>query len=251
MKRFLFLFLLIPCLLFSQTSSIQTDYFYVNEAVTGIVDHVPQFGGTIYYVSKAGSDANSGISPDLPKLTIQAALDICITGDAVNVMAGTYAETVIMDGDVSAVELWCEIGVILDPDSGTPLTISGSYNRVICRGGALRITPGTNETGVLISGGFNYLAEIRVSCFETDEANSADIGFDITGNGNDLRRCRVSSPDVAAFKIQGDKVKLENCCTGGGVSGTVFSSIGYWFTNSCDKARLIDCGSQGNGTAGI
>jgi len=93
------------------------------------------------------------------------------------------------------------------------------------------------------------LNEIRVACFITDEANSADIGFDITGNGADLRKCRVSSPDVASFKIQGDKVKLEDCCTGGGANGTAFSSIGYWVTNSCDKTRLRNCSSQGHGTA--
>ena len=56
---------------------------------------------------------------------------------------------------------------------------------------------------------------------------------------------------VAGHKVQGNKNKLENCCTGGGTSAAAYSSIGFWITNSCDKARLKNSGSQGHGTAGF
>ncbi len=216
----------------------------------GSTHHIPKFGGDIYYISASGNDSNAGTDPDTALLTIGAGIDKLSAGDALTIMAGTYTETGL-DLDVNNCEMWFEIGAIIDPASGVALTISGDYCRVTCPGGALLVEPATNATGVLVSGSFCYLDEIRVSCFNTDEATSADIGFDITGNGADLRRCRVSSPDVAAFKVQGDSVKLEDCCTGGGAGAVAFSSIGYWVTNTCDKFRIKNCGSQGHGTAGF
>ena len=205
---------------------------------------VPQFGGDIYYVDGTnGNDSNSCTTPNSAFATIGAGISALSAGDALNIMAATYTENDI-DLTTSNCELWFEIGAVIQNTSDTALTISGSYCRVICRDGALVIDPnGANATGLVISGNFCYIAEVRVKC-----DGVADLGFDITGNGADLRRCRVSNPLVAAFKVQGDKIKLEDCCTGGEVAST---SIGYWITNSCDKYRLIRCGSQGHDTAGF
>ena len=217
--------------------------------------HIPKFGGEIWYINKsAGDNGNSGTRPDDAFETIGAGIAAMGDGDALTIKAGTYTETGLNLSNAGA-EMWFDIGAVLDPASGTCLTVSGNYCRVTCREGALKITPATNQTGVLVTGQFCYLAEIRVSCFITNEATSADIGFDIgevgttKGSGCDMRRCRVSSPDVAAFKIQGDKVKLENCCTGGGSNVATYSSIGFWMTNSCDKTRVKSCGSQGHGAS--
>jgi len=204
--------------------------------------HIPKFGSEIWYVNNSATDdTGPGTDPDTAFKTIGAGLTAASAGDAIVITAGTYTETGL-DVDKNNIELWFEIGAIIAPASGTALTISADYCRVICREGALSITPAAGETGVEISGIFCYLAEIRVAC-----SSSALIGFDITGNGADLRRCRCSAPLTAAFKIQGNKIKLEDCCTGG-ESGD--SSIGYWITNSCDKTRLINCGSQGHETSG-
>ena len=94
---------------------------------------------------------------------------------------------------------------------------------------------------MVISGTNAYVHDMRCSC-----DSSAAIGFDITGNGAVLTNCRVAAPLTAAFKVQGDKVKLEECGTAG-ESGD--SSIGYWVTNSCDKAWLLNCSSRGHETA--
>jgi hypothetical protein len=200
--------------------------------------------GDIYYVSKLnGDDANSGLDKNNAFETIGAGISALSAGDALLVGKGTYTETGL-DLNVSQTEVWFELGVILNPASGNVFVVSGNYCRVVARDGALRVNndAGAN-TGVVVSGNWNYLAEIRVAC-----ASVGDIGFDITGDGNDLRRCRCSAPLTASFKIQGDKNKLEKCCTGGEIANT---SNGYWITNSCDKARLIDCGSQGHSTAGF
>ena len=206
--------------------------------------HIPKFGGELWFVSKdSGDDNNIGTTPNDAFETIGAAITACSAGDAITVMAGTYTETGI-DLSKNNVEMWFEIGVILNPASGDCLTISGNYCWVGCDRGALRINndAGAN-TGVLITGNWAYLSEIRVTC-----ASTGTIGYDIQGDGCDLRRCRCSSPLTAAFKVQGDKTKLENCCTGGEVADT---SIGYWITNSCDKSRIKDCGSQGHSMAGF
>ena len=212
--------------------------------------HIPKFGGELWFVKTSGSDANDGKSPDDAFETIGAAITASSSGDAITIMQGTYTETGL-DVNKAGLELWFEIGAIIAPASGTALTVSGSYCRVTCPNGAVKVIPATDQTGVLITGNFVYLDEIRVLCFDTDEVTSADIGFDIVGDGCDLRRCRSSSPDVAAFKIQGDKNKLEDCCTGGGFDGTEMSSIGYWMTNSADKVRIKYCGSQGHSISGF
>lgn len=212
------------------------------EAVIEGVEHIPLFTGTVYYVdASAGSDDNAGTSPDTAFETIGKAISSMSTGDATTIKAGTYAETGL-DLNVAACELWFEIGAILAPASGTPLTISANYCKVECPGGSLRVNPAANQTGVIVSGGFCYVHDIRVPA-----GSSADIGFDITGNGNVLTNCRCSDPLVAAFKVQGDKTKLEDCCTGGTIANV---SIGFWAMNSCDKTRIDNCGSQGHSTAG-
>jgi hypothetical protein len=195
----------------------------------------------LWFVSKnSGSDANDGTSPVNAFETIGKAITEASSGDGITVMSGVYTETGL-DISKDSLELWFEIGAILRPATGTALTVSGNYCRVICREGALLVDPaGANTTGVLVTGNFVYLAEIRCKM-----DGVGDIGFDLQGDGADLRKCRCSYPLVAAFKIQGDTIKLEDCCTGGDTT-----SIGFWITNSCDKARLKTCGSQGHETAG-
>ena len=207
------------------------------------ISRVRQFGGVVYYVATDGNDSSPGVSPKHPLKTIGAAIAACSVGDAISVKAGTYTETGL-DIDVNAVELWAEIGTIIQPATGTGLTVSGNYCRVICENGSLLIDPvAAASTGLLVTGGFAYLQDIRVKCDST-----AAIGFDVQGNGADLRLCRCSNPVTAAFKISGDTIKLEDCCTGGEVADT---SIGFWVTGTADKFRLKDCASQGHANAGF
>ena len=205
--------------------------------------HLPLFTGDVYYVDAAqADDTGDGTSPETAKKTIGAGIGLLSAGDALTIKAGTYTE-VGLDLNVNNCELWFEIGVILDPATGTCLTISGNYCKAWCPGGSVFVTPAANETGVLVSGNNCYVHDIRVNA-----ASTADLGFDITGNGAVLTNCRCADPLVAAFKVQGDKVKLQDCCTGGTPANT---SIGYWMTNSCDKFRLANCGSQGHDSGGF
>jgi len=147
------------------------------------LNNVKQFAGNIYYVSPTGNDASQGTSPTAPFLTIGAAILACAVGDGIDIKAGIYTE-VGLNLNVNAVEMWFEIGAVIDPATGTALTVSAHYCRVTCEGGALKITPAALQTGLLVSGNFCFVNEVLVFA-----GSSANIGFDITGDGCDLRRC--------------------------------------------------------------
>lgn len=205
-----------------------------------LTHHGRLFGGVVRFVDGTnGDDGNDGLSPDEPMATIGAALTASGAGDAVNVKTGTYDEAGLDVNDAGQ-ELWLEAGVILqDSANGTVLTVSG-FGAVVRGSGNVRIDPTGGATGVLVSGGFAFIENLRVN------GNSVGgLGFDITGNGVEMHSCRCSDPTIAAYKVQGDKALLKDCCTGGAGGAT----IGYWMTNTCDKFRLMMCGSQGHGTA--
>jgi len=210
--------------------------------VLGATSQVPRSAGALWYVDGTnGADTNAGNDPSAALATIGAGIALLSAGDTLVVRAATYTETGL-DLDVAGTQILFQHGVILDPATGAALTISGAYCLVQCPGGALKVTPAANQSGVVITGAFAYVHNTRVAC-----GSAADLGFDIVGSGSVLTDCRCADPLVAAFKIQGDKVKLEDCCTGGEVADT---SIGFWATNSCDKLRLRECSSQGHATAG-
>lgn len=204
-------------------------------------EHHALFTGTVRYVSTSGDDGNDGLSPCESKLTIGAAIGVSSAGDAITVKTGTYTETGL-DMNKNGLELWPELGVVISPASGSALIISSHYCKIWCPGGSLFLEPAANQTGLLISGNRAYVSDVRINC-----ASSANLGFDLAGNGAVLDNCRCAAPLIAAFKVQGDKVKLK-CCGTGGVSGD--SSIGYWVTNSCDLAWLDECTSRGHETSG-
>lgn len=199
-----------------------------------------QYTGIVRYVSPNGDDTHSGLYADDPFETIAHAISESAAGDAIRVAYGTYDEAGL-NLSLAGLSLWLEPGVILkDTANGDVLTIS-AFGCAVHGEGNIRIDPTGGATGVVVSGNFASIRNLRVN------ANSAGaIGYDITGDGTEMFDCRCSAPTTAAYKIQGDKTMLVDCCTGG--DGT---TIGYWVTNSCDKARLRSCGSQGHETAGF
>ena len=205
--------------------------------------HLPLFTGDIHYVDAAqADDTGDGTSPETAKKTIVAGIGLLSAGDRLVVKAGTYDESG-MDLNVQASELCFEAGTILqDSGDGTVLTIS-AFGCKVTGSGNVRVDPTGGATGVLVSGSFVWLEQIRIFCNDVGA-----LGIDITGGGAALHTCRCAGPTTAAFKVQGEKAWLNYCCTGGTEDA---GTIGFWITNSCDKARLNDCGSQGHSTAGF
>ena len=77
---------------------------------------------TPYYVSKAGSDLNDGLTWETAKLTIQNALNLAISGDTVWIRSGTYVENL----DIHA-------GITVCSETGLPADViidGGGINRV-------------------------------------------------------------------------------------------------------------------------
>lgn len=73
--------------------------------------------GGDYYVSKAGSDSNDGLTPDTPKRTIQAALSLVTAGSTRRIIIGTgvYSETLSATfGSVTNVTFLSDGYVVLD-----------------------------------------------------------------------------------------------------------------------------------------
>ena len=201
--------------------------------------------GTPYYVDAAmANDDADGTTPAKAKKTINAAIGVGGAGDIIIIKAGLYTENIVMD--VASMELWPELGTRITPAAGgNCISIQAAFCKIWNQGGSLFLTPGANGTGIVTTAaGTNaYISDVRSNC-----ASSADIGFDIVGDGAVLNNCRCADALVAAIKIQGSKTSAIDCCVGGTV---VDDSIGIWVTNSASKVRIKVCGSQGYAAAGF
>jgi len=201
--------------------------------------HAPRFTGNIYYVDAAQSDdTGNGLTPSTAKKTIGAAITAASSGDAITVKAGTYVEDVVMDK--ASMELWCEMGTILD-GTGTCLTVSGGTCRIK---GPVKITPAADQIGVLVSTAVdNRFEDIRV------KGSAAACGWDFNIGGNVVINCTASGIKAGgkAFDIGASGTKLYNCYTVG-----TTTSYGYYVNGTAlTKGILQECSSAGHQTSGF
>ncbi len=200
------------------------------------IGHIPKFGGEIWFVNKNnGSDTNTGREPDNAFETIGAAISASAAGDAITIAQGTYSETGI-DVNKSGLELWFNIGALIDPASGTALTVSGASCKIL---GEVKITP-NSAVGVLVSGNECVLEDIKV-------LNATDC-YQITGSGSMLNKCSAGFPSSGncGFSIMGDQTKLQYCSTVGNTT-----SYGYKINNGADTGVISKCSSVGHQTSGF
>ena len=196
--------------------------------------HVPKFGGEVWYVSKAGNDSNNGFTPNTAKLTITAAEAAASAGDAINIMAGTYVENVVVNLD--SLELWCEIGAIIAPSTGIGLVLSGGHHRV---NGRLQVNAYAGAAGVqIVTNGNCVLENIVVS--------GGGTGFDIDSTGNELRACHSNLPTAFGFDVDGARCELIDCDT----IGTGSSSVGYSI-GAVTGGLLKSCTSETHAVSGF
>ena len=200
--------------------------------------YIPKFGGNIWYVNAgSGSDSNSGRDPDSPFATIGAGISAASAGDAMSVKAGTYTD-VGLNMNLIGLELWCEIGVLLDPASGTALTVSGASCRIK---GDLKILPDPGAAiGLLVSGAECHIEGVKV-LYGTNN-------ICVTGSGVIMTRCASGFPSAgnSAYDIQGAQGRYIRCnCVGN------TTSYGFNINSSADTGVLENCTSAGNQTSGF
>ena len=126
--------------------------------------------GTIYYVSKSGSDSNAGTLA-APWLTIQHAASSVKAGDTVEVMAGTYNESVTLS--VSGSTAAGNVTFISYPAKPRLLTARESLLQRVSTRDCFNIT---DLSYVTISG-------FEIQNFTTSSANSVPCGIWVTGSG--------------------------------------------------------------------
>ena len=213
--------------------------------------HIPHFGGEIFYVTKEGDDANDGCSIHDSKLTIQNAIDTGAPGDAIVIKAGTYVENVVLNE--VAMELWPESGVIIDPTTGVPLTVSGHYCRIV---GDLAIDVPSGEAGMLVSGNYARISDSTIM--------NGGTGLKVTGSGGIYRNMATGLQTVYGYDIDGNQTRVYDSNTvgagasigfniGGGADIGVIkgcSSVnrqtsGYTIETGCANWTILDCSSGG------
>lgn len=198
-------------------------------AITSSGDAANLEPGT-YYVAKTGSDSNPG-SAASPFLTIQHAVTAASTGDTIVVQAGTYAENVAIDAEITLI------------GNGRPI-ISGTGDCGITASGIDNVSiSGFSITGqkygIYETGGDNWtINDVRVYSQTTGgiylkgSKNSSYVYS--AGNGMTVSNCaiyQVGNVDNA-FGIG-----LEDCC-----ASTVSGNQVYLIHREC----IRDVGGEAN-----
>ena len=192
--------------------------------------HLQLFGGDIYYADAGqADDTGDGKSPETAKKTLLAAHALMGAGDRLSVKAGTYTD-VGLDFDLEAQELKPEIGMIIEPATGTPLTISGDHCRVW---DYFELKPPAGQIGMLVSGD-NCVIERPKILFGA-------IGIQVTGAGVVLIEPAVGFPTSIAYDLQGAQGRLLDPSTVGNAA-----TIGYQISGSADTGVIRNATSAGH-----
>lgn len=197
--------------------------------------HIPKFIGEIWTVDGTnGNDNNDGTGPHEALATVSAAIAAAGAGDAIQVKAGTY-DCGGIDLNKQALELWCELGVILTNTSGGAI-VTMSANYTLVRG--LRAMQ-AGQVGFHITGSRCVLEDCR-------GGPGVSVGFDIDGGSALLRDCFVGQASVTGFDIGANGAKLIDChATGSGGATRGF------YVSAGQRDYLLHCTSVGNATAGF
>ena len=193
-------------------------------------ENIEKFTGTIYYVTADGNDANNGLSPITPKLTIANAVATAGANDKIIVGPGTYTENVTLAHN--GMELFGETGTTM---VGT-LTITGNS----CRVDGMIVSP-VGALGIDLDGLYCIITDTFV-------VGTPTIAFDIDGAYNIIVGCKVTGHTATAFDIASNNICIENCIAHGAEAGT----RGYYFSNAAaDTCTIKRSISAGNDTSGF
>lgn len=233
---------------------LHLDYVYVDGAAEGgtspaaiaqavhseldsHLTHIPCFTGSIRYVhGTSGDDANSGEYPDIAFASIGAAVSASSPGDMIRVFATTYSEAVVLAAD--GLELWCEIGTIIDGNTGVPLTVSGDSCRVI----GPHLTPDAGQIGCIVSGTDEYL-----ELCENHATGLAGFQFAATAARCEVIKCVANNFTGTGFDVKGFSNVFDQCVArgdGGTEKGFHLSDTAA-HRNVFTRCKTVDCATAG------
>jgi hypothetical protein len=199
--------------------------------------YIPRTTGPAWYVNAVtGNDLNGGSQPQVPFLTIGAALAVATAGSVIVISAGSYDENGL-DISVDGVELLGEMGSILvDTTTGTQtLLISGDS----CRVRGLHIAQAA-QIGVKVTGAACWLEDVECNGGPT-------TAFDIDGDYTIMRRCSAVLHTATGFDISSARCWMEGCTAignGSATRGVYLSAV------TADYNVLKDVATAGNATNG-
>ena len=209
----------------------------VHTELDGHLTHIPCFTGEIRYVSKSGSDGNSGHMPDQALLTVAAAITASSAGDMIKIKSGAYDENGL-DLGVAGLELHCEAGTILQNSTpGTVLTVSANS----CIVNTLLIEPTADQIGLLVSSNFNRITDVY-------PRSAGATMFSVTGEHNVFEKCRADNYTVTGYNIANEENIFDQCIANGAGGATRGFYLSHTNTHDC---LLNGCVSNNNDTAGF
>jgi pectin methylesterase-like acyl-CoA thioesterase len=128
--------------------------------------------------------------------SIQDAVDAAVDGDTILIAAGTYAENVVVDEAITLIGMGGATSVIIDPASGTGLTVSGNIGSGTVTIDGIGFQGGTN--GVSASGAVTLgHLEILNSSF----SGNSQHGVFVNGKSDGIGKVTVSG---SSFSDNGD-----------------------------------------------
>jgi len=197
------------------------------------IQHVPQYGGKIWYIDGViGDDNNSGISPEDAFKTIGHGIANLTTGETLNINAAFYTE-VGLDLNVPPTHIKCALGTVFAAPTGTSMTISADYCSF---NGEIYILSTFANVGLDISGSGAVVKNVTII------GAGSSVGCSVSGIGCNLTNIKVVG--IAAggkgFDLSGDNTAVKEC----GSSGCT-NCIGFYMSGT--TGLLKNCFSIGNG----
>lgn len=201
--------------------------------------HIPSFAGNIHYVdADTGDDVDSGHTPDSAFATIGAGVAASVAGDYIKVSAGTYTETGL-DMNLAGLELHGEIGAIIDPASGSALTISAEH----CLVELMEVRPAAGEIGFDVASGSDHSRIIN-----SKQTATGGTGIKVDSGTSYIQLLGVEVCEYTSIGIELDgKECILRKCTARGDGG---AETGYKLNHTNAERNLLDdCTSIDNATA--
>lgn len=139
-------------------------------SVFSLSGYTEEADAAVYYVAppEIGNDLNPG-TPDLPFATIQHAINVANSGDAVSVATGVYNENIIMKAGVSVIGESCADSSIVGTASIDGVVLFDNVLNAVLKGFRITVSepdPGTDR-GVVFQGTTDNTAVIQ-NCIITD-----------------------------------------------------------------------------------